>query len=97
MGFGVPLHDWLRGPLREWADSKLDPARVARHGVFDTAEVQHIWQEHIRGYSNNAATLWPILMFDSWADTLDVPGATPAPHAPSVAEQLRTGSDALHD
>ena len=39
MGFGVPLHDWLRGPLREWAEAKLEPSRIARHGVFDTTEV----------------------------------------------------------
>ena len=66
MGFGVPLHDWLRGPLREWADAKLDPARIARLDVFDPIEVRHIWEEHQRGYSNNTATLWPILMFDGW-------------------------------
>jgi asparagine synthase (glutamine-hydrolysing) len=97
MGFGVPLHDWLRGPLREWADSKLDPSRVARHGIFDTKEVQHIWQEHVRGYSNNAATLWPILMFDSWADALHSPGSPRVVGVPTVADQLRTGSDALLD
>jgi asparagine synthase (glutamine-hydrolysing) len=88
MGFGVPLHDWLRGPLREWADSKLDPARIARHGVFDTAEVGHIWQEHLRGYSNNAATLWPILMFDAWADETKDGDRSFADHTPSVAEKL---------
>jgi len=66
MGFGVPLHDWLRGPLREWADARLDPARIARHDVFDPIEVRHIWEEHQRGYSNNTATLWPVLMFDAW-------------------------------
>jgi asparagine synthase (glutamine-hydrolysing) len=97
MGFGVPLHDWLRGPLREWAEAKLDPARIARHGIFDTTEVQHIWQEHIRGYSNNLATLWPILMFDSWTDTLSSPTSTPSAGAPSVAGKLRTGSDAFLD
>ena len=66
MGFGVPLHDWLRGPLRDWADAKLDPARIARHGVFDPVEVRYLWDEHVRGYANNTATLWPMLMFDGW-------------------------------
>jgi asparagine synthase (glutamine-hydrolysing) len=93
MGFGVPLHDWLRGPLREWADSKLDATHIARHDIFDTAEVQHIWQEHIRGYSNNAATLWPILMFDSWADTLKSSDVASATGVPRVEEQLQTGID----
>ncbi|MEO6527343.1 MAG: asparagine synthase (glutamine-hydrolyzing) [Gemmatimonadaceae bacterium] len=88
MGFGVPLHDWLRGPLREWADSKLDPARISRHGVFDTAEVGHIWQEHLRGYSNNAATLWPILMFDAWADETSEADRSSLHHTPSVSERL---------
>jgi asparagine synthase (glutamine-hydrolysing) len=97
MGFGVPLHDWLRGPLREWADSKLAPERVARHDIFDPSEVRHVWDEHVRGYSNNAATLWPILMFDSWADTLETPGARPGDVVPSVADQLQTGSDAVLD
>ena len=67
MGFGVPLHDWLRGPLREWAEAKLEPARIERHGVFDPVEVRHVWEEHLRGYDDNTATLWPVLMFDGWA------------------------------
>jgi asparagine synthase (glutamine-hydrolysing) len=94
MGFGVPLHDWLRGPLREWADAKLDPARIARHDVFDPIEVRHIWEEHLRGYSNNTATLWPVLMFDGWwaethgeADGLDA-------SATSVSGRLAHDRDA---
>jgi asparagine synthase (glutamine-hydrolysing) len=91
MGFGVPLHDWLRGPLREWAASKLEPNRIARHGLFDQSEVGHIWQEHQRGYSNNAATLWPILMFDAWAEETFDSDRSSLDHSPSVAERL--GSD----
>jgi asparagine synthase (glutamine-hydrolysing) len=93
MGFGVPLHDWLRGPLRAWAESRLERNHIARHDLFDTSEVRHIWEEHLRGYSNNAATLWPILMFDAWADeTRHVDGSSEI-HTPSVAEQLGSGTE----
>ena len=93
MGFGVPLHDWLRGPLREWAEAKLDPARIARHDVFDPVEVRHVWEEHLRGYSNNTATLWPVLMFDGWlAETHGGTDGSDA-RATNVAERLAQGND----
>jgi asparagine synthase (glutamine-hydrolysing) len=88
MGFGVPLHDWLRGPLREWAEAKLDPARIARHDVFDPTEVRRVWDEHVRGYSNHTATLWPVLMFDGWMS--EIHGDTGGSEAgtATVAERL---------
>jgi len=91
MGFGVPLHDWLRGPLRDWAEAKLEPARLARHGVFDPLEVRHVWEEHLRGYSNNVATLWPVLMYDSWAEASDTAPEVPTVHSSTVAEQFEHG------
>ena len=94
MGFGVPLHDWLRGPLREWAEAKLAPARIARHDVFDPLEVRHVWEEHLRGYSNNTATLWPVLMFDSWATETHAASETSTSPTESVAERLAHRTDA---
>jgi asparagine synthase (glutamine-hydrolysing) len=88
MGFGVPLHDWLRGPLREWADAKLDPERIARHDVFDPIEVRHVWEEHLRGYSNNTAMLWPVLMFDGWWAETRGESSDSEPSATSVSETL---------
>ena len=88
MGFGVPLHDWLRGPLREWAEARLDPARLARHEVFDPIEVRHVWEEHLRGYSNNVATLWPVLMYDAWAEEATVTSEVPTLRTTSVADQI---------
>jgi asparagine synthase (glutamine-hydrolysing) len=93
MGFGVPLHDWLRGPLRDWAEAKLDPERLARHDMFDPIEVRHVWEEHLRGYSNNTATLWPILMFDSWISEASEQGAAASTPSTSVANQLESRND----
>jgi asparagine synthase (glutamine-hydrolysing) len=93
MGFGVPLGDWLRGPLREWAEAKLDPARIARHDVFDPVEVRHLWDEHLSGYSNNTATLWPVLMFDGWMAAIHDVDGDGADGASTVAERLKRGTD----
>jgi asparagine synthase (glutamine-hydrolysing) len=69
MGFGIPLDAWLRGPLREWADSLLEEARLKREGYFDPAPIRRAWAAQLRGNSNQSSRLWPVLMFQSWAES----------------------------
>ncbi len=66
MGFGVPLNDWLRGPLRDWAESLLDVQKLTQQGYLDAELVQRIWQEHLSGLRNWGERLWAVLMFQSW-------------------------------
>lgn len=68
MGFGIPLHEWLRGPLREWADALLDPQRLASEGYFVPGMIQAVWEKHLRGQGNYQHQLWPVLMFQAWLD-----------------------------
>jgi asparagine synthase (glutamine-hydrolysing) len=93
MGFGVPLHDWLRGPLREWAEAILEPSHIARHGLFDPSEVQHVWEDHLSGNANNTATLWPVLMFDRWWTETHADARRDDDRAASVADRLEPGTD----
>jgi asparagine synthase (glutamine-hydrolysing) len=65
MGFGVPLADWLRGPLRDWAEDLLEPSRLGG-GLLDVAKVRQLWREHLGGGRNWAYALWTVLMFEAW-------------------------------
>jgi len=66
MGFGVPIADWLRGPLREWGEDLLDPRRLEEDGFFDPALVRGVWTEHQSGRRNMQYPLWATLMFQAW-------------------------------
>ena len=67
MGFGVPVHAWLRGPLRDWAEALLAPARLAEEG-FDPAPIRERWQQHVSGSANWQYQLWCVLMYQSWRE-----------------------------
>jgi asparagine synthase (glutamine-hydrolysing) len=66
MGLSVPIDEWLRGPLREWAEELLAPARLAREGLLNPAAVRQAWQALLNGQRSGALGIWAILMLQSW-------------------------------
>ena len=65
---GIPLADWLRGPLRGWASELLASTRLKDDGFLDNAAVDRLWQRHLNGTENNATGLWNILMIRAWSE-----------------------------
>lgn len=72
MGFGIPLDEWLRGPLRDWCEALLSEARLRREGFLDPAPVRAAWRAHLAGASNGYR-LWSILMFQAWLERNGAP------------------------
>jgi len=66
MGFGVPIDEWLRGPLREWGEDLLSESRLKQQGILDSAQVQEKWRQHLSGQASWQYILWPTLMFQAW-------------------------------
>jgi asparagine synthase (glutamine-hydrolysing) len=69
MGFAIPMAEWLRGPLRDWAEALLNPARLQREGFFYSTPIQEKWLEHQSGKKNWHYYLWDVLMFQAWLET----------------------------
>lgn len=66
MGFAIPLDEWLRGPLRDWAEELLDGRRMEEQGHLDHEVIRATWSSHQRRDGNHGYRLWSVLMFQQW-------------------------------
>lgn len=65
-GFTIPLDDWLRTSLRDWAEDLLSESRLKSDGFLNPKKIRRAWKAHVKGHRQNAHWLWPVLTFQSW-------------------------------
>jgi len=67
-GFTIPIGQWLKGPLNNWAGNLIDSPNGGYHYI-NKGYVQSIWQKHLQGIGNWQEELWTVLMFLQWHNT----------------------------
>ena len=69
MGFGMPIGQWLRGPLRDWAEDLLAEKRLQSEGILHATPIRKRWKQHLSGRYEWQYSLWGVLMFQTWYQT----------------------------
>jgi asparagine synthase (glutamine-hydrolysing) len=70
-GFAIPIGAWLRGPLRDWAETLLNAKTISEQGFLDAKQVSIMWQQHLAGSYDRSTYLWNVLMFQAWYAAAD--------------------------
>jgi asparagine synthase (glutamine-hydrolysing) len=68
-GFAIPVGQWLRGPLRDWAEALLDEKKLEVEGYFYPKPIRDKWLQHLTGRYDHTPSLWAVLMFQSWLES----------------------------
>jgi asparagine synthase (glutamine-hydrolysing) len=80
-GFGMPIGEWIRGPLNDMAHDLLSQPKLRREGFLDPMEVHRLLDEHERGVADHRKPLWTLMAFELWIERYG-PGTV----APAVEE-----------
>jgi asparagine synthase (glutamine-hydrolysing) len=73
LGFSVPLHAWLSGELRQWAEGLLEASAISRQGILRADQIRRLWGRYLAGDSSLDHRVWTVLMFQSWLAARDAP------------------------
>lgn len=67
MGFGVPIHDWLRGPLLPMLRETLLDQAFIDVGWLKRTAMETLIDEHVEAKADHRHRLWALLWLGRWA------------------------------
>ncbi len=74
-GFGVPLDDWFRAPLKQKALEVFEASRCVRDKIFKARYWEPMWSEHQSGRAQHGERLYALLATEMWLEVFFSPQA----------------------
>ena len=65
MGFGIPIHDWMRSDLKEWSSQMLFDSPKS-DSYLPTDLIKKKWDDHQALKNNNFYELWSVIQLNQW-------------------------------
>ena len=67
-GFSVPIGQWLKSSLKDWANELLSENKIKKQGYLDYKIIKKLWESHLSNKYDYTPQLWCILMWQSWLE-----------------------------
>jgi len=71
VGYITPESQWLRGPLKGWAEELLFGKKLRELEFYPELEVRLCWEEHQSGKRDNRWRIWPWLSLSVWLSMIE--------------------------
>ncbi len=68
-GFAIPMNEWFRNELKEYAFDLLTSSRSNNRGYFKGKIINYILNEHIKGRRDYSMWIWSLVIFELWHQT----------------------------
>lgn len=81
-GFSIPVHTWLRGPLKEQVMDLLAPDSLRQLDALAPDAVTRILNQHMRGTRSYGFEIWGLAMFAAWSRRRLLARPAPPPDLP---------------
>lgn len=78
-GFGIPLNEWIRGPLEGMVRETLLSQRARERGIMRPAAVEHMLTEHVSRRRDNSYFLYLLFVLEHWLTEFQSKGERRAP------------------
>ena len=65
-GFGVPIAEWFKYELKNYAQEVFRDPKTAARGFFNVEYMLSLLEAHQAGTQDYSSHLWALLMFELW-------------------------------
>ena len=65
-GFSVPINNYLRNNLRNWAEDLINSKNLKDNDIFNQSNIKKMWTRFLNGDDALTSQVWLVLTYQNW-------------------------------